>query len=59
MNGARDERRDCKGQVDHLSPILEDMGTNTFVFGVGDADCYLDCQLLIIDSRVFRQELSS
>lgn len=33
MDGARDERRDCEGQVDHLSQTLEDMTTITFVFG--------------------------
>ena len=33
MNGARDERRDCKGQVDHLLQTLEDVTTITFVFG--------------------------
>ena len=33
MNGARDERRDCEGQVDHLSQMLEDMATISFVLG--------------------------
>ena len=35
MNGARDERRDCEGQVDHLSQMLEDTATITFVSGYG------------------------
>ena len=33
MNGARDERRDREGQVDHLSQMLEDMATVAFVLG--------------------------
>ena len=33
VNGALDERRNREGQVDHLSQILEDMATITFVFG--------------------------
>ena len=31
MNGARDKRRECKGQVDHLSQMLEDMANINFV----------------------------
>lgn len=33
MNGARDERRDCEGQVHHLLQMLEDMATIAFVLG--------------------------
>lgn len=33
MNGARDERRDCEGQVDHLLQISEDMATVALVSG--------------------------
>ena len=33
MNGARDERHDCEGQVDHLSQMLEDVATVALVSG--------------------------
>ena len=33
MNGTRDERRDCEGQIDHLSQMSEDMATVALVSG--------------------------